>query len=175
MTPLEEVLAGREERAKRQRGLLEHGAFALQIILNVPGWPKHIDGEERIIVKFHNYFIKSFSIKSKDETIFANGAGLCCLLLFDGSSADALRAKRLAVKLEEEKRGGRLVDMDVITKGSIISRADLKLPPRKCIVCGSNAKSCAQAQAHTIEEVRAAAEKIAADLISKKETNNTAG
>ena len=174
MTQLEEVLTGREERAKKQRELLGHGTFILQIILNIPGWPKHLDGEEKVIVKFHNYFIKSFSIKPKDETIFANGAGLCCLMLFDGSKADALRAKLLSVKLEEEKRGGRLVDMDVIAKDGIISRTDLKLPQRKCIVCSNSAKSCAQSQAHTLEEVRAAAEKIASDFISKKETNNAA-
>jgi len=168
MTPLEEVLAGREDRAHRQQDLLKDGGFIVQITLNVPGWPKHLEGEEAIIVKFHNYFIKSFSAIPKYETIYSNAAGLCCLMLYCGSDSSALAAKRIAVRLEEEKNGGRIVDMDVVMKDRTISRADLKLSPRSCIVCGKDAKTCAKQQKHSNEEVRAAAEKILSELTVKK-------
>ena len=51
MTPLEEVLSGRDERAACQKRMLasREGAFVCQIGLNVPGFPKRVPGDITII------------------------------------------------------------------------------------------------------------------------------
>ena len=54
MTPLEEVLSGRDERAAWQRRWLrspEGNFFVCQIGLNVPGYPKRIPRDLAVVRK----------------------------------------------------------------------------------------------------------------------------
>lgn len=60
MTPLEEVLAGRDERAAWQRLWLEatEGSyFICQIGLNIPGYPKRIPRDIEIVRKCRKYLM----------------------------------------------------------------------------------------------------------------------
>jgi holo-ACP synthase len=59
--------------------------------------------------------------------------------------------KRLLVNIEENHRLGRLFDIDVLdVNGMSLSREDLDLPRRKCLVCGEDAKICARSRAHPL-------------------------
>jgi len=77
-----------------------------------------------------------------------------------GNGADV---KRRTVAFEESHPCGALVDADVMFPDtSVPGRLELELPSRRCMVCGGPALPCVTARAHSAEELRAAAERIAA-------------
>jgi len=68
--------------------------------------------------------------------------------------ADPEDLKRMAVSLEDLPPLGRLFDIDIIqTDGTKVSRTDLKLPERKCLLCGNDAFLCSRSRTHTIAEL----------------------
>ena len=67
---------------------------------------------------------------------------------------DLVTAKRRMVEIEEGFALGRLLDIDVMAKGvPKISRQQLGLPPRRCLVCGEMAAACARSRRHDIKEI----------------------
>lgn len=77
----------------------------------------------------------------------------------------ALEVKQLLVPLEEEGKLGRLVDLDVLSGGSSstgVSRTELGLPQRKCLICDKPSKECGRARAHTVPEMQQAIANILA-------------
>lgn len=70
---------------------------------------------------------------------------------------DAKTAKQLLVPIEEKGRVGRLADLDVLSGGESpegVSRTELGLPQRKCLVCDKPSKECGRARAHTVPEMQ---------------------
>ncbi len=69
-------------------------------------------------------------------------------------SGDAKEVKRRLCLLEDSCAMGRLLDIDVIrTDGEKISRTEIGLPPRKCLLCGQDAPVCARSRTHTVAEL----------------------
>ena len=70
--------------------------------------------------------------------------------------------KRRMTGIEQDHPLGRLADLDVLGRGDAaprsVSRTELGLPPRRCLICDGEAKSCARSRAHTVHEMQ---EKIA--------------
>lgn len=63
--------------------------------------------------------------------------------------------KRMTCQLEEQHSLGRLFDIDVIdSDGSPVSRADIGLPPRRCLLCNQEARFCMRNHTHTPEEIQ---------------------
>lgn len=62
-------------------------------------------------------------------------------------------------QLEETAPLGRLLDLDVYRQGRALSREDLRLPQRSCLICGQPARVCARSQAHPLSELLAVMEK----------------
>lgn len=78
---------------------------------------------------------------------------------------DAFETKRLLVPLEEEGKLGRLVDLDVLSGGTApkgVSRTELGLPRRKCLICDKPSKECGRARAHSVEQMQQAIVEILA-------------
>ena len=81
----------------------------------------------------------------------------------------AIEIKKAAVAAEESDALGRLFDMDVLviddalkadenghyslTDIRSISRSQLGAGPRKCLLCGENAKACARSRAHSMDDL----------------------
>lgn len=81
----------------------------------------------------------------------------------------AMEIKKAAVAAEEADALGRLFDMDVLvideaakpdenghfrlTDIRSISRSQLGAEPRKCLLCGENAKACARSRAHSMDDL----------------------
>lgn len=168
-TPLEDVLAGRDERVYVQGLLLNvdgqvtspRERFICQISLNIPGYPKRLPLDEETVRKGAEDFLLGYGADPIKERFLTNGAGLCWLGLFDGDAETAKRAKRSAVRIEEQNPAGRIFDIDIITDDGSISRNILGLSPRRCLLCGAEAKICARLRAHPEEELRSA---VAAQL-----------
>ena len=157
MTALEELLAGREERAALQQSLLRGADFVCQITLNIPGLPKRTENDEEAADRYASKFLALCARTMTERMELANGAGFAVLMGFKGR---AEAAKRAAVELEEGAAAGRAFDIDIITKDGPISRTALGLPERVCLLCGQNAKQCARERRHGAEELREAIRKL---------------
>ena len=72
----------------------------------------------------------------------------------------AERIKRRTVLLEEQLPYGRFLDIDVNDEKGTVSRQDLGLPPRTCLVCGLPAWDCVKSHRHTNEDIAECLEKV---------------
>lgn len=162
MDILKQVLDGREQRVEKQGILLQEGGLVVQVALNVPGFPKRIEGDEKVLLKAMDLFSSSFGTEGRVASPFRldNGAGLAFLLAYRGR--DPVQAKRCAVEVETEQPWGRTLDMDILTPCGSLSRKDLGLPPRRCLLCEREAKVCSRLGAHEIRDLRL----VLADLLS---------
>jgi holo-ACP synthase len=69
-------------------------------------------------------------------------------------AADARLLKAALVEIEESHSLGRLFDLDVTAgDGEAISRSDLLLAPRRCLICDRPAKECGRSRAHSVDEL----------------------
>lgn len=165
---LNAVMSGREERAAIQSQMLSGGAdgFVCQISLNVPGFPKRLDGDDVLIDNLVSDFTTKINSKQLHKVTLENGAGLALLLFFSGG-ADLARAAKLVGISIEENNGGRIADIDVITTEGAISRTDLGLGSRTCLLCDKPSKECARERSHTYEKLRAETQSLIDGYISK--------
>ena len=152
---LEKVLSGKEERVIQRDSSLLSGFFACQITLNIPGYPKHLSNEISAINEFRRRFTKKYRLPLRSEKIIDNPAGHCWIGYFCGTHREAAEAKKIAVEIEESSPEGRALDIDIVTPEGSLSRHDLGLPPRKCVLCESPAKECAAGRKHPYDELRA--------------------
>ena len=68
--------------------------------------------------------------------------------------APALKVKEILSQLEGQISLGRLFDIDVLdTDGSKLSRTQLGLPERTCLVCGRPAFECSRARNHSLDDI----------------------
>ena len=76
--------------------------------------------------------------------------------LMAGFSQPPRLLKGYCVRGEETFPDGRLLDLDVTAPGGeAVSRRDLGLPPRRCLLCGRPAAECSSRGLHPREEVLA--------------------
>jgi len=68
---------------------------------------------------------------------------------------EPMEVKRITCKLEAEHPLGRLMDLDVLGPEGAVSRANLGLEPRKCLLCDREVRYCMRARSHTTEELLA--------------------
>ena len=81
---------------------------------------------------------------------------------------DPLEVKKQTCKLEEKHPLGRLFYMDVLNaQGASVSRRDLGLPPRRCLICGEEAAVCARSRAHAMEDLLAVIRQTVAAVLGR--------
>ena len=154
---LEELLNAREERVMYQRELLEkYGNLLLSVTLNIPGPVKDFpechkaleNGMKCIVEKVGAEHILHQEIRYKRT-------GSEGYLIIDKTVWDAQSLKQEAVDVEDGSPEGRLLDMDVITAEGSISRNELGLPGRKCLLCNEQAKLCGRSRRHDMKALMA--------------------
>lgn len=150
------LLSGREERAACQKLLLAlcEGGYVVQISLNVPGMPKRVENEEAVIGDGARLFSACLRREVRETRVLTGVAGMALLLLYDLPSPE--EAKLCAVDVEEGAPWRRVLDIDVITDSGPLSRSDIGLPPRRCLICDAPAKLCARSGSHSLGELREA-------------------
>lgn len=87
----------------------------------------------------------------------ASGPGIMLVV----SEGDPLAVKAQVVELEETHPVGRLFDLDVYDlEGRPVSRQDLDIAPRSCLVCGGDVQECRRAGKHTLLELQSVIERM---------------
>lgn len=153
---LYEILSGREERVRTRDKHLSENVFACQITINIPGYPKRMPNDEMVLERSVIVFIEKWGSDPLHENKITNAAGICWVGFFAGDINEAQKAKEIAVGIEELTPAGRILDMDIIVPGKTISRSDLGLPSRNCLLCEKIAKECARNRSHSYEDLRTA-------------------
>lgn len=154
---LKELLDSRELRVQRQKDLLaRHGGILLSVTLNIPGPVKDREtyrkAMEEGVCRLCARLPEGVILHQELRFPVTGPEGYMCL---NDSMITPLQAKEIAVQVEEADGLGRLLDIDVITENGGVSRSDLGLPGRKCLLCGEDAKVCARSQRHPMEELLA--------------------
>jgi holo-ACP synthase/triphosphoribosyl-dephospho-CoA synthase len=77
------------------------------------------------------------------------------------SEGDPRAVKAQMVELEEAHPVGRLFDLDVYDlQGRPVSRQDLGIAPRTCLICGGDVQECRRGGKHTLLELQAEIERM---------------
>ena len=175
---LERILQSRDERARRQRELLAGYPGKTLICFTVipPGAVKRSDGSLAVAAAGRAALHDAFSAADASSP---EVAGAAAPELFEESrdletgfemymvvDIPAEEVKRICCDIEDTHPLGRLMDIDVITEmrqdGALaepsprpMTRAEVGLPERRCLICERPARECIRARRHTAGELLA--------------------
>lgn len=156
MVELSDMLAARDRRAARQTELLKE--YRLPLIcftMNIAGPIKNSPLIERGFAHGNRLLRRQLARAGFNTVacdIRAEVTGCESFYVVEG---DALALKRIAADVEDGAYEGRLFDIDVLgLDGVKLERTALGLPPRGCLICGGEAKTCARSRAHGLDELK---------------------
>jgi len=149
---LDDILAARDARAARQQAMLAQGGVLLSLTLVAPGAVKRSPLLDAIFAAALDA-IRPLVDDARARIEAVDDSGHHALYLLDG---DAREWKMRVIALENRSPLSRLWDIDIIDRdGAAISRRDLGLPPRRCLLCDDDAKTCARERRHDIAALQA--------------------
>ena len=150
MVTLEQLLESRDRRAVRQRQLLEAwpGLSLLCFTVQLPGTEKRNAVSLIIADAGVEAIRKAFSPEFEELKDLETGFEAYFLV-----AGNPLEIKRRTCGIEDTHPLGRLMDIDVIANPAPISREDIGLPPRKCLLCGNEVRYCMRAKSHSTREL----------------------
>ena len=152
---LYEILNAREKRSEMQRELINiYKNTLISFTLNIPG----VEKCNLTFTKIHENAIKLLedelnnkNMKVVHKTVQVTADGDEAFFAID---ADPLCVKAITISIEENHRLGRLFDFDVFNKnGEQVSRTDIGMHARKCLLCNNNAKACGRSRNHSVNEL----------------------
>lgn len=149
---LDDILAARDARVARQQALLQQGGMLLSLTLVAPGAVKRSPLLDAIFAAALDA-IRPLVDDARARIEAVDDSGHHALYLLDGEARD-WKTRMLA--LENRAPLSRLWDIDIIDRdGVAVSRRDLGLPPRRCLLCDDDAKTCARERRHDIAALQA--------------------
>ncbi len=150
----EEMMMARDKRVSKQNKLISEHRTVICFTMNIAGPIKN----NHLITKAFNEGVNMLldqlnvsGIECSHKEIYSLSTGpegyFCC-------EADPYLVKQLTVSLEDLNKFTRLFDIDVLTfKSYKISRSDLNIAPRKCMLCDNEASVCARSRKHSVNEL----------------------
>lgn len=150
---LEMVMKSREERAYIQRVLLT--TFKAPVVsykLNMVGPVKYSPELHQIFDEGLSAFrenLKSNALTITFEKLIYENSGPEFFAVIDAAPA---LIKMQTIALENDHPLGRIFDFDVLNvQGEQLSRVDLGMGPRKCLICQEDALVCSRSRNHGLE------------------------
>ena len=149
---LDDILAARDARVARQQAMLAQGGVLLSLTLVAPGAVKRSPLLDAIFAAALAA-LRPLVDDARARLEAVDDSGHHALYLLDGAARD-WKTRMLA--LENRAPLSRLWDIDIIDRdGVAVSRRDLGLPPRRCLICDDDAKTCARERRHDIAALQA--------------------
>lgn len=172
---LEEILLRREQRTATQQRLLKiHGSALICCTLNIAGPVKYTPLIHQVflhIIREIKGLLTASSLEILEELQIIENSGCEEFLPLRG---DARQIKELLLPLEEEHDLGRLMDIDVLTpQGVKISREEIGLSQRKCLICGDSVFLCSRSRSHSAEELVNKTNQIMWDWFTEQKARET--
>ena len=152
---LAELLLAREERAARQKELLEiYNATLISFTMNIPGPVKNsplITAGFLLGVQLLEAQLRPF-LYGEDRIDSPTGCQGYYVL-----REDPYRVKDICTRLEDSSPIGRLFDFDVLTPtGEKLSRSR----PRSCLLCGEDARICRRRGSHSLSDLEGEVQRL---------------
>ena len=149
---LDDILAARDARVARQQAMLAQGGVLLSLTLVAPGAVKRSPLLDAIFAAALAA-LRPLVDDARARLEAVDDSGHHALYLLDGEARD-WKTRMLA--LENRAPLSRLWDIDIIDRdGVAVSRRGLGLPPRRCLICDDDAKTCARERRHDIAALQA--------------------
>ncbi len=160
MANLEQILQGRDDRYALQASLIEkYKSPLVSCTMNIPGPTKNseliqtcFDKAMEVFIQRNQGVLKEVAKQQKEtgpERYF---------IVLGGTNLYALK-RRLAF-FEQVLPIGRWLDLDLKdSDGVAITRKDINLEQRRCLLCDRPAKECARSARHSLEDLLALTEK----------------
>ena len=167
-----EILEARERRARRQGALLARWGLPLvSFTMNIAGPVKNGPlirrgfrlGRSLLLGQLNRLGAPPAFAEERDEVTGCEGLYAVDL--------PARELKALCCALEEGTDLGRLFDLDVLTPDG--RRLDRSVP-RRCLLCGGEAKACARSRAHGLPALRARTEAILREALTEHDAETAA-
>lgn len=162
---LDQLLQSRDNRQAMERQLIgEHPGLTLIVMTVVmPGAEKRNDNSlivakagVRAVHDAFNGFI-SYALERDLDT------GYEAFFMVDDSPE---AAKRVACDIEDSHALGRLFDIDVFDAAARpLSRTMVGRQPRRCLICGEEARVCMRTRKHSYTELDARINQLIADYV----------
>lgn len=149
---MDKILEDREKRYNIILGLIQK--YRLPVLcgkINYPGNNKNTKEAQKAFDILLKHVEDEFHGSAIEKTVTSgcDGSGIIFAL-----NMEAKAAKEKAVAIEESHSIGRIFDIDIYNvDGAPLSREDKGLQPRRCIVCGQNARECMRLRKHSLEEI----------------------
>ena len=157
MITLDQLLASRDARVEHQMELAEKFPRASLICLTVM-LPGPVKRDWRSLAIAHAgvdaIHYSATHILFEEERVLETGFEAYFVV-----DVPVLEAKRLCCQIEDSHPLGRLMDIDVLRPPigsgmtSPVSRTEIGLPERRCLLCDKPARECMRAHTHTREEL----------------------
>jgi holo-ACP synthase len=164
---LEELLASRDARRQRElRYLAEYPDLALLVLtIVVPGSEKRTPAAIVVAKAAMEALHQEFDTSIRHELIKDLNTGYEAFLLLDMGREEA---KRRAIAIEDTHPLGRLMDIDIIGADGIpLGRGAMNRSPRRCILCGNDARICMRAKSHTPAQMDAKINNLVDEYIQR--------
>ncbi|MDC7785064.1 citrate lyase holo-[acyl-carrier protein] synthase [Rhodoplanes sp. TEM] len=158
---IEAMLAARERRVARRRDAFARRPEVPLVTVSVvmPGPVKDCALSRDAAAAARTALDRLFAAHGWPATTLVEAAGPTGPEALVAVAAEPRALKRALVMLEETDPLGRLWDLDVAAPGDrAISRRDLGLAPRRCLVCDAPAHACARSRAHPLDALLTAME-----------------
>jgi len=140
----EEILKGREERAKLITSYLKDYSIVISVKANMPGEDKN-NYLSYLLINAFSFLIAE--IKNDGYVYDYNSDGPYLILLLKAGNSDKI--KEQMINIEEKHDLGRLIDIDVYSNGISLSRKN----KRECIICGNTVTICMRNKKHNYQEL----------------------
>lgn len=169
------MLETREKRVERQEKLLKDCSCLVCFTMNIAGPYKFSDCIMRAyaegVAKIYRLLEQnSIDVLKSEQIIEKTGVeGYIAL------QHNPFEIKRLMVQIEDNFELGRLFDIDVIkSDGEKVSRSDIGMDGRSCMICGSEGSGCARSRRHSVEELQNHFIKIICDYFNNQYSDHLA-
>lgn len=156
-----QILEAREQRVIRQQKLLQHKKTLICFTMNIAGPVKNTPLITECFQIGHQQLTGLVQVVHHELHIAPTGCEGYYVV-----ESDPLQVKKLTAGLEDHFPAGRLFDMDVLRPdGQKVSREQLGLPPRKCLLCEQDAVICGRSRSHTVEQLQNKTQKLLQDAV----------
>lgn len=158
---VQDLLDAKEEKARLIKGFLKENKTVVSLSVNMPGSVKN-NQAAKVFFNAGIQVCDLYRIASNGKVLDRSSdliSGPRYIVGFDKFTAEEI--KKATVSFEEKYPWTRMLDIDVYTKGGKqISREDIGLEPRKCLVCKKDAKICSSSAKHSEESLKKAITKL---------------
>lgn len=168
---LQQILDVRERRVTRQQTLLaRYRKPLICFTMNIPGPEKN----NPLITRGFHLGMELLSAQLTGSRIpvlygdvYEEDTGCEAYLAAD---AEPENLKKLCVQIEDGLPVGRLFDMDVLRPdGSKVSRENLDLPGRTCMICGAPVYLCSRSRSHSLSQLRQKTDSLLCDALRQQD------